>query len=152
MLLSQKCQYALRAVFEMAKRSGEGPIKIEAIARVQSIPPRFLAAILNQLKQGGFVKSRRGAEGGYLLARSADELSVGEVMRFVEGPLAPVECVTKKGSQSCPLEGKCAFMAMWSEAQEAMENVYDRTTFQDLVDREAETTEGGEECVPTYCI
>lgn len=152
MLLSQKCQYALRAVFEMAKRSGVGPIKIEAIARAQSIPPRFLATILNQLKQGGFVESRRGAEGGYWLARPANRLSVGEVMRFVEGPLAPVVCVTERGSQSCPLEGKCAFMDLWAEAQQAMEHVYDRTTFQDLVEREAQRIEGGRECVPTYSI
>lgn len=78
MLLSQTCQYALRAVFEMAKRSGGGPIKIDAIARAQSIPPRFLAAILNQLKQGGFVESRRGADGGYRLRQAPDNLSVGE--------------------------------------------------------------------------
>lgn len=151
MLLSQKCQYALRAVFEMAKRVGEGPIKIEAIARVQSIPPRFLATILNQLKQGGFVESRRGAEGGYLLARSAEDLSVGEVIRFIEGPLAPVVCVTPKGASSCPLERKCVFMEMWAQAQAAMENVYDRTTFQELIEREIQRTEP-QECAPTYCI
>ncbi|HLA85665.1 MAG TPA: Rrf2 family transcriptional regulator [Thermoguttaceae bacterium] len=152
MLLSQKCQYALRAVFEVAKRSGEGPIKIEAIARSQAIPPRFLAAILNQLKQGGFVESRRGVEGGYLLARSADSLSVGEIIRFVEGPVAPVICVTEKGAGECPLRGRCVFMSMWREAQEAMENVYDNTTFQDLVEREDLMGEGGRVCVPMYYI
>lgn len=152
LLLSQKCQYALRAVFEVAKRSGEGPIKIEAIARAQAIPPRFLAAILNQLKQGGFVESRRGADGGYLLGRPAHGLSVGEVIRFVEGPVAPVVCVTDKGSRSCPLRGQCVFMSMWREAQEAMENVYDKTSFQDLVDREALIAEAEQACVPMYFI
>ncbi|OHB68054.1 MAG: Rrf2 family transcriptional regulator [Planctomycetes bacterium RBG_13_63_9] len=152
MLLSQKCQYALRAVFEVAKRSGEGPIKIEAIAQAQAIPPRFLAAILNQLKQGGFVESRRGSDGGYLLDRPADSLSVGDIIRFVEGPVGPVVCVTGKGSVSCPLRGKCVFMPMWREAQQAMENVYDNTTFQDLMDREALMTAAGQACVPMYYI
>lgn len=152
MLLSQKCQYALRAVFEVAKHSGEGPIKIEAIAKAQSIPPRFLAAILSQLKQAGFVESRRGAEGGYLLARSPESLSVGEIIRFIEGPLAPVVCVTQKGPESCPLQGRCVFMPTWKEAQEAVENVYDHTSFQDLVERETRLSEEDETAAPMYCI
>jgi len=152
MLLSQKCQYALRAVFEVAKRHGEGPIKIDAIAKAQAIPPRFLAAILNQLKQGGFVQSRRGSEGGYFLARPAHNLSVGEVIRFVEGPVAPVVCVTSEGTESCPLRGACVFMSMWKEAQEAVENVYDNTSLQDLIDREAEMSAQDQMCVPMYYI
>lgn len=152
MLLSQRCQYALRAVFEVAKRSGEGPIKIEAIAEAQAIPPRFLAAILNQLRQGGFVQSRRGADGGYFLARAADSLSVGEVIRFVEGPMGPVVCVTEKGAGSCALRGRCVFMSMWREAQQAMEDVYDNTSFQDLVDREREGLVGKQACAPMYYI
>ena len=63
MLVSQKCQYALRALFELAKRNGEGPVKIAAIAKAQAIPPRFLEVILSQLKQGSFVESQRGSEG-----------------------------------------------------------------------------------------
>ena len=152
MLLSQKCQYALRAVFEVAKRSGQGPIKIDAIANTQAIPARFLAAILNQLKHGGFVQSRRGSEGGYFLARTADSLSVGEIIRFVEGPVAPVACVTDTTTDTCPLRGSCVFMSMWKEAQKAMENVYDNTTFQDLIDREAQMAEGNQECVSMYYI
>jgi len=152
MLLSQKCQYALRAVFEVGKRSGEGPIKIDAIAKAQVIPPRFLAGILHQLKQGGFVQSRRGSDGGYFLARPAASLSVGEIIRFVEGPVAPVVCVTDEGPESCPLRGKCVFMSMWKQAQEAMESVYDNTSLKDLIDREAEMSEQDQTCVPMYCI
>jgi Rrf2 family transcriptional regulator, cysteine metabolism repressor len=152
-LLSQKCQYALRAVFEVAKRSGEGPIKIEAIAGAQAIPPRFLAAILHQLKQGGFVRSKRGSDGGYILTRSVKHLSVGEIIRFVEGPLAPIACVTmEKEAATCPLRGACVFMSMWKEAQQAMSNVYDRTTFQDLIEREAALAGAAEPCVPMYMI
>ncbi len=152
MLLSQKCQYALRAVFEVAKRSGQGPVKIETIASSQAIPPRFLAAILNQLKNGGFVLSRRGSEGGYFLNRSAESLTVGEVIRFIEGPMGPVVCVRDEGSESCILRGKCVFMSMWKEVQEAMENVYDNTTFQNLLDRETRMSEQKHEPTVTFSI
>lgn len=152
MLLSQKCQYALRAVFEVAKRSGEGPIKIEAIAKAQAIPPRFLATILNQLKQGGFVQSRRGSDGGYFMGRSPSGISVGEVIRFIEGPLGPVECVTDNSTSDCPLRGACVFESMWREAQAAVENVYDRTSFRDLLDREAQMSQHDQQSVPMYFI
>lgn len=152
MKLSQKCQYALRAVFEVAKRSGQGPVKIDVIAEAQAIPPRFLAAILNQLKQGGFVQSRRGAEGGYYLTRSQETLSVGEIIRFVDGSMAPVPCVRDEDSECCRLWGKCAFMSMWREAQEAMERVYDGTTFQDLIERESDQTQRCETGALVYHI
>ncbi len=136
MLVSQKCQYGLRAVFELAKRAGQGPVKTAEIAEVQAIPKRFLEAILRQLKQGGFVDSVRGNEGGYVLARAADDLSVGEVLRFIEGPVGPVECVAEQSSPTCPLHGDCVFLPMWEKVREATEEIYDTTTFQDLVEEE----------------
>jgi len=135
MHLSQKCQYALRAVFDLAGHNGEEPVKIADIAKRQAIPLRFLEQILGQLRQGGFVESRRGYAGGYLLARSPAGLSVGEIIRFVEGPLGPVRCTTE--STACPLTGACVFLPIWEEAKNAMAKVYDNTSFQDLVDQEA---------------
>ena len=85
MNISVKGEYALRAIFDLAlQRPGE-PVKIASIARRQKIPQKFLELILSGLKQGGFVESRRGAEGGYLLARPAEAITVGEVYRYVEG-------------------------------------------------------------------
>ena len=104
-MISQKCQYALRAIFDLAKHYGQGPVKIGDVAEAQAIPPRFLEVILSQLKQGGFVESRRGAEGGYLLARAPRQLVVGEVLRFVEGPLGPIVCVTGGSGEPCPIHG-----------------------------------------------
>jgi len=150
--LSQKCLYALRAVFEVAKRSGQGPVKIDVIAKAQAIPPRFLAAILNQLKQGGFVQSRRGAEGGYFLTRLPETLNVGEIIRFIDGPLAPVACAEEHDSETCTLMGDCVFLPMWREAQEAMEGVYDKTSFQDLIERECEERERREDEALIYHI
>ena len=134
MQVSQKCQYALRAIFELARRNGRGPITIAHIAESQAIPARFLEQILSQLRQGGFVESRRGTSGGYLLSRVPADLSVGEVIRFIEGPLGPVQCTS--GQTECPLNGGCVFLAMWEKAQEAVANVYDSTAFQDLVDQD----------------
>ncbi|GAB4353881.1 MAG: Rrf2 family transcriptional regulator [Candidatus Abyssubacteria bacterium] len=136
MSLSQKCQYALRAVFELAKRQGEGPVKIADIAKIQAIPTRFLEVILNQLKQGGFVESRRGSAGGYVLTQSPATLTVGQIIRFIEGPLSPVQCIAGSSGDQCPLHNDCAFLPMWDRVSEALSQVYDSTTFEDLVEQE----------------
>ncbi|MBI5543400.1 MAG: Rrf2 family transcriptional regulator [Deltaproteobacteria bacterium] len=132
--ISQKCYYAIRAVHELA-RAGDGQaLKIGTIAERQRIPLKFLEAILNQLRQAGFVESRRGNEGGYLLARPAERLSVGDIIRFIEGPLTPATCV--EGHRGCgQSRAECVFWPIWKEAERALANVYDGVTFQDLVDR-----------------
>jgi Rrf2 family transcriptional regulator, cysteine metabolism repressor len=137
MPISQKTQYAVRAVFELAKRQGRGATKISEIAEAQAIPQRFLENILNHLKGGGFVESVRGKEGGYLLARPAKELTVGQVLRFVEGPLSPVECIVDGKKVPCSMYGHCAFRSLWKRAETALEEVYDGTTFDELVEDEA---------------
>lgn len=133
-MVSQKCQYAVRAVFELARRHGQGPVKIGEIAEVQAIPLRFLEVILNQLRGAGFVQSRRGADGGYALAREPGDLMVGEILQFIEGPLAPVACMTERTARDCSLQGNCSFIGLWKRAEKAVSDVYDQTSFQDLVD------------------
>jgi Rrf2 family cysteine metabolism transcriptional repressor len=136
-MVSQKCQYAIRAVFELARRYGKGPVKISAIADEQAIPLRFLQVILNQLRRGGIVESRRGAEGGYYLSRQPDRVTVGEIVQFIEGPLVPIVCKTaSKPAGGCSLHPNCIFTGMWERAAKAMSNVYDCTSFQDLVEEE----------------
>jgi Rrf2 family transcriptional regulator, cysteine metabolism repressor len=137
MPISQKTQYAVRAVFELAKRQGRGATKISEIAEAQAIPQRFLENILNHLKGGGFVESVRGKEGGYLLVRPAKELTVGHVLRFVDGPLSPVECMVDGRKVPCSMYGHCAFRSLWKRAETALEEVYDGTTFEELVAEEA---------------
>ena len=136
MAISQKCQYALRAIFELARRQGQGPTKISLVAASQAIPPRFLEVILGQLKQAGFVESKRGIDGGYFLVSSPQQLTVGQVIRFIEGPIAPVNCLgTSNNKQECPLYDNCVFVDMWERAQQAVSEVYDGTTFADLVEQ-----------------
>ena len=137
MILSQKCQYAIRAVLELAKRYGLGPVTIGDITRKQAVPPRFLEIILNEMRQGGLVRSRRGAHGGYELGTSPKDISVGQDIRLVDGPLDPVQCAGGRGARACPLGEGCALVKLWRRAKEALEEVYDGTSFQDLVEEEA---------------
>jgi len=137
MRISQKCQYALRALFDLAQQEGRGPRKIGDVADAQGIPPRFLEVILNQLKQAGFVTSRRGAEGGYLLARPARHLSIGEVVRFVEGPLHPL-AGKRGGARPADARGDDprVFQSLWNEVERSLAGVLDSRTFHDLVEED----------------
>jgi Rrf2 family protein len=112
-------------MFDLASHPTGHPVKIAEIARRQSIPQKFLELILASLKQGGFVESRRGAEGGYLLARQADSLTVGEVLRFVEG--RGDDRVRRDGRDDDP------FAAVWESVDAAVSGILDSTTFAHLV-------------------
>ena len=136
MNISQKCQYALRSVFELARRRQGGPVTVAEIAAAQAIPPRFLEVILVELRKAGFVKSRRGVHGGYQLAVLPQSLTVGTVIEFVDGPVAPVKCVADPSDVDCALYGNCAFMPLWEQARDALATVYNGTTFQDLIEQE----------------
>lgn len=132
----KKNQYALRAIFELAKHSGKGPIKISEIAEVQAIPLRFLEVILSQLKGSGLVDSKRGFYGGYYLTRSPDKISVGDVLRYMDKSLKIENCVACVSKTNCPFSGNCAFASMWNQVSQAIFNVYDSTTIQDLLNNE----------------
>ena len=138
MLVSQKSQYALRAIFELSKRYGQGVVRIADIAQAQAIPVRFLEVILNQLKQGGFVSSQRGNQGGYMLVQRPEELTVTEVLEAIQGPIGAIGCMleTNKGEEDCPLFGDCVFMSMWEKVSEAISGVLDTTTFGELVEQD----------------
>lgn len=138
MNLSQKCQYAVRAVLELAKLHGKGPISISQIATNQAIPQRFLENILNDLKPTGLIESKRGVQGGYQLTRDPAAITVGEVIRFVEGPLDPVKCITDQSGPCCPLRESCALIHLWNRAKTAVEAVYDGVSFRDLIEQERE--------------
>ena len=148
MSISQKCQYAVRATLELAKHYGQGPIPISEIASSQAIPARFLENILNEMRQGGFVESRRGVQGGYFLLADPKELNVGRVIRFVDGPFDPVKCIGEQ-SNPCPLKGQCSLIDLWMKAKEAVEEVYDTITFHDLVEKERKLDRSR---VLEYCI
>jgi Rrf2 family protein len=124
MTISVKAEYALQAIFDLASSRPGEPVKIANIARRQRIPQKFLELILVGLKQAGFVESRRGAEGGYLLARSADSLTVGEVLRSMEGPQQVKGRPRRKA--------ETPFTEMWQRVDLVVGGILDKTTFADL--------------------
>jgi Rrf2 family protein len=133
----RKNQYALRAVFELAKRQGKGPTKISEIADAQFIPIRFLEVILNKLKGSGLIDAKRGFQGGYYLTRLPDQITVADIMRFLQAPeRKPSFCSVCKAGVRCPLGNRCAFSAMWNRVDRAMMQVYNETTIQDLLDND----------------
>lgn len=138
MQVSQKTRYALRAMFELATRHGHGPVRISEIAEKQAIPPRFLEGILNQLRQAGLLRSVRGARGGYEMAVEPAEISVGDMIRVIEGPITPAPCNNDENPEEGPLFGDCVFIPLWKKAGDALAEVYDGTSFADLVRMEQE--------------
>ena len=128
MKISKKCQYALKAVFELAWRDQGEPIKTYEIAEAQRISPRFMEIILNELKHGGFVESRRGNEGGYMLARDAQDLRVREIIEYIEGPISLAQ-----NSDDTVSIGNEAFKELWQEVNNAVGEVCESKSFADLV-------------------
>lgn len=149
MKFSQKTIYALRATFELARNNDQETLSVSQLAGLQSIPPRFLENILIKLKQAGIVESRRGKEGGYLLARSSDTILVSDVLRAMEGSLEPVSCLSSTPKGKCPMQEDCVFIPMWQEAFNAVMEVYSGTTFHDLV---VKSYSKPSHYIPDYCI
>ncbi len=149
MRISKKCQYALSAVFELALRDTDQPVKIHDIAGAQNIPPRFLEVILNQLRHAGFVDSRRGSEGGYMLARAAEDLTVGEVIEYLQGPISMPADDAQKANKSESFYGNYAFELLWENVNRAISQICNNTTFAELIEYEkAKKTS----TVPNYSI
>ena len=137
MKLSQRGEYALRALLVLGMNHGPEVLRIKDIAQQQNIPRRFLEQILNDLKSAGFVQSRRGVAGGYRLQRSPEEISLADIIRHLEGPLAPVGCVSVNYYQrcSCPDEAKCAIRSVMQEVRDAIVGALEGVTVLDLCDR-----------------
>jgi Rrf2 family protein len=132
----KKNQYALRAVFELAKHRGKGPTKISDIAVAQSIPVRFLEVILNKLKGSGLIDAKRGFYGGYFLTRTPDRITVADIINFMQGPPRQSNCAACVARARCPLGQRCAFSMMWNRVNSAVLKVYTETTIQDLLDND----------------
>lgn len=136
MKITYKTDYALKAIFELSLRYGEDGelLSLSEIAGPGDIPEKFLEQILLSLKKGGFVKSKRGVNGGFLLARHPADITVGEVIKFVEGPIEPISCV-EEGYKGCKDLKNCIFRDVWKEVGRSVSIVIDSLTFEELVVR-----------------
>ncbi|MDI6600729.1 MAG: Rrf2 family transcriptional regulator [Thermoanaerobacteraceae bacterium] len=134
MRLSTKGQYGLRAMFELAINYGEGPLSLKTIADRQYISEHYLEQLIATMRKAGLVSSTRGAQGGYVLSRSPEEITVGQVIRVLEGPLAPVECVIDDEESVCDRSGYCPTRIVWKKIRDSINQVVDSITLQDMVD------------------
>jgi Rrf2 family protein len=137
MKLSQRGEYALRAVLVLGLHYGEEVVPIQTISDEQRIPKKFLEQILNDLKRTGAVESKRGISGGYKLARPPQEITLATVIRHIEGALAPISCVSERYYEkcSCPDEARCAIRNVMKEVREAVVKIVEKVTVAELCER-----------------
>lgn len=132
MKISTKGRYGLRLMTDLAVYHDQGLIPLKEIAARQEISEKYLEQIMMQLNRSGLVRSVRGAQGGYMLAKTPEDITVGAVLRVLEGSLCPVDCVDGVGD--CPRMARCATIGVWTRLKEAVESVVDHTTLADLAE------------------
>jgi Rrf2 family protein len=153
-MLSSRAKYATRALLDLTQHGLDSkPVQIHDIGERQNIPAKFLEQILLTLKRHGWVQSRKGPGGGYFLMVPPERITLGAVVRAMDGPLAPISCVSVSGYMECgcPDPQTCGLRAAFKEARDALAEVLDGTTFADLRDRQAALTER-RECILDYVI
>lgn len=133
MKLSTKGRYGLRAMIDLARYSEEEPVSISNIAARQGISERYLEQLVALLKKAGLVKSIRGASGGYVLAKSAGEISVGDVLRSLEGSLEPVKCAAFYSDNGCMSAGGCVTKYVWQKINDSINETVDHMMLDELV-------------------
>src|ERR1700677_1615651 len=135
-MLSKRAKYGIRALLYLADHQGEGPIQIRDISEKLEIPRKFLEAILLDLRNEGILQSRKGKEGGYLMERSPDTITLGRVIRLVDGPLAAVPCVSQTAyarCDDCPDEKQCVIRWIMKDVRDSTAKILDQTTLDQLV-------------------
>ena len=136
MKLSTRTRYGLRAVLELAENYGRGPLRLRAIAEHQEISVKYLEQLMSVLKSAGIVRSVRGANGGYVLARSPNEIRVSDCFNYLEGPVITSECVDN--SSFCSRAADCIARGLWIDVQNTVMELLRSTTLQSLIDRTGE--------------
>lgn len=138
MKLSKRGEYALRALIDLglARESGRDRLGLKEIVDKEEIPAPFLEQILAQLREAGFVEGKRGKHGGYALVRPLDTIVIGDVIRLIDGPLAPIPCVSQScyARCTCPDEDHCGLRMLMLDVRNAIANILDRYTLADVVE------------------
>ncbi|MDI6783251.1 MAG: Rrf2 family transcriptional regulator [bacterium] len=152
MKLSTKGEYASRAMLELSLNYNQGVVSIHEIAQKMELPEKYLEQILLALKNAGFVHSKRGVAGGYYLGKPPDMITVGQVIRVMDGPLAPISCVSQMGYEKCKVEPRCGLRSLWMEVRNAIADILDNTTFAGLCDRQLQLEKEVSSTVEMYHI
>ena len=132
MRLSTKGHYGLKAMFDLAMHYGSEPIPLKVIAERQGISEHYLEQLIAVLRKIGLVKSIRGAQGGYILAKPPSQIKVGDVVRALEGPIAPLECVSEFEPTACEKENYCISRDIWARVRDSIAEVLDSITLEDM--------------------
>lgn len=135
MKISTKGRYALRMMADLAINHNGEMIRVKEVAQRQGISEKYLEQIIATLKRAGYVKSLRGAQGGYMLAKKPEEYTVGMILRLTEGNMSPVSCLEDNDNQ-CEMAEKCVTLPLWEMLDDAIKGVIDKVTLQDLVEWE----------------
>lgn len=135
MKISTKGRYAIRLMIDIAEHSDGGNISIKDVAQRQNISLKYLEQIVNMLNKAGYLKSQRGSQGGYKMARSPEEYTVGDILRVTEGELAPVACLEDEPNR-CPRVESCPTVSFWAGLYKIINDYLDGTTIADLVREE----------------
>lgn len=138
MKLSKRGEYALRSLINLgiAAKVGRSLVRVAELARAEDLPIKFLEQVMQQLREAGYVESERGKLGGYRLARPASEIHIGEIVRLIDGPLAPIGCVSQTAYApcNCPDEAHCGLRMLMLDVRNAIAAILDRYTLADVVD------------------
>ena len=145
MKLSTRSTYGMRAMLALAFKYGSGPLMVKEIAEQQNLPATYLEQLMVLLRKSGLVNATRGAHGGYVLSRSAAEITLGEIVEVLEGPLILTECPSGVGC--CGHPETCALHEVWMEASAALQGVFYRLTLANLVERQRAKTSSPEMCI-----
>ena len=129
---SSKAHYGLRAMVELAQTYGSGPVALSDIAQAENISQRYLEHLVAKLRHAGLVKATRGVQGGYQLGANPTSITVGEVLRALEGPITTAQCASEAGSDSCTRETVCSSREVWRKVRQAITDVLDSITLADL--------------------
>lgn len=131
--VSERAHYGLRAMTELAKAYGQGPLSLARIAEAERLPAGYLEQLALPLRRAGLIEGRRGVRGGYQLVQPPDEVTVGAVVRALEGPVAPVECLTVEYVPgACEREPVCLSQPVWQRVKESVDQVLDSMTLADI--------------------
>ena len=141
MKVSSKGEYALRALLQLGNHQGT-VLGIQEISEKTLVSTHYLEQILLQLKKLGYVMSKRGAKGGYMLLKEPQDINIGEIIRELEGPLSPMACASITKYEPCPLEEGCQLKPLWSLVRDTIAYVLERTTLEDLLENRISLLKG----------